>query len=152
MLEIPCDNVERVFIHAGARALEGDLRVPRDATGLVLFAHGSGSSRHSSRNRFVAAALIAAARHPSDVAAVVSRGGRPDLAAGWSGGVRAPTLLMVGGEDRTVIRLNEDAFEKLAAAEKSFEIVPGATHLFEEPGTLEAVEELATEWFARHLR
>src|SRR6266404_2420380 len=206
------DETERaVVIDAGGVALEGDLTVPSDARGLVMFAHGSGSSRHSFRNRYVAdelqhgnlgtllldlltpaeeqadrqtrhirfdiglladrligamrwlddnddtrglsvglfgastgagAALVAAARRPDRVDAVVSRGGRPDLAADELPHVRAPTLLIVGGRDNVVIELN-----KLV----SLEIVPGATHLFEEPGALERVARLAREWFVRYL-
>jgi len=200
--------------------LEGTLSVPREATGVVLFAHGSGSSRHSPRNRFVAAelqqaglgtllidllsaeeervdartgelrfdigllarrvvaatdwlarqaaatglpigcfgastgaaaALVAAAERPDVVAAVVSRGGRPDLAGDALGRVRAPTLLIVGGNDEVVLDLNRQAQATLRA-ETKLEIVPGATHLFPEPGKLERVAELARDWFTRHLR
>jgi dienelactone hydrolase len=199
--------------------LSGDLTVPDGAIGIVLFAHGSGSSRRSPRNRHVAeilqagglatllfdlltaeeeeidlrtrhlrfdipllsdrlvgatdwlgrqpdvaglpigyfgastgaaAALIAAALRPARVGAVVSRGGRPDLAGPALAQVRAPTLLIVGGLDHEVIRLNEEALARLRAA-KQLQIVPGATHLFEEPGTLERVADLARDWFARHL-
>lgn len=98
-----------------------------------------------------AAALIAAARQPEGVGAVVSRGGRPDLAGRWLGQVRAPTLLIVGGDDRQVLELNERALAQLPG-EKSVEIVPGASHLFEEPGTLEQVADLAADWFGRYLR
>ncbi|HET8548229.1 MAG TPA: dienelactone hydrolase family protein [Bryobacteraceae bacterium] len=200
-------------------ALNGDLVVPENATGLVIFAHGSGSSRLSSRNRYVArelnrgrlatllmdlltedeeridmrtrhlrfdigmladrlvnaaewsgrdpdvrhltigyfgastgggAALVAAADRPLRVGAVVSRGGRPDLAGAALARVTAPTLLIVGGEDYPVIEMNEEAMRALRC-EKRMEIVRGATHLFEEPGTLERVAELAREWFQRHL-
>lgn len=200
-------------------ALEGDLVCPPGATGVVLFAHGSGSSRFSSRNRAVAgvlqragfatllfdlltqeeeerdrltgelrfdvawlarrlirasiwarqaplvktlpfgyfgastgaaAALMAAAQQPEMVAAVVSRGGRPDLAGGSLARVRAPTLLIVGGRDTQVIELNEQAYARLKGV-KAIEIVPDATHLFEEPGALEAVAELARGWFQRYL-
>jgi len=200
-------------------SLSGDLGLPPDARGLVLFAHGSGSSRHSPRNRAVAevlqhgrlatllldlltehedladattaefrfdiplladrlvaaidwaqahaqmsslpvglfgastgaaAALMAAARRPSVVRAVVSRGGRPDLAEGSLDVVMAPTLLIVGGRDEVVIELNKQAFARLKEP-KELQIVPGATHLFEEPGALEAVSRLAREWFTRHL-
>lgn len=196
-------------------ALPGDLVVPTDARGLVLFAHGSGSSRHSVRNRWVAgslqqhglatllldllteaeaqdrrkvfdiallsrritdamqwvaqrpdlahlklglfgastgaaAALVAAAQKPSRIAAVVSRGGRPDLALAVLAQVQAPTLLIVGGRDTEVLALNRQALRALPS-EKRLEVVPGATHLFEEPGTLESVAVLATEWFRRHL-
>jgi putative phosphoribosyl transferase len=202
-------------VQIGRRRLEGLLRLPPAATGLVVFAHGSGSSRFSRRNTFVAgelgrqglgtllfdllteresedrrnvfdiallgervleaidwaaeatavaalplglfgastgaaAALVAAASRPAAVAAVVSRGGRPDLAGEALPLVRAPTLLIVGGADYGVIELNEEAATKLAC-ERSVAIVPGATHLFEEAGALEAVVELASDWFLRHL-
>jgi dienelactone hydrolase len=97
------------------------------------------------------AALVAAARRPERVAAVVSRGGRPDLAADDLPRVQAPTLLIVGGADLPVIGLNRQALDRLGAKEKGLHIVPGATHLFEEPGTLEEVARLAADWFARHL-
>lgn len=200
-------------------SLEGEVDVPADALGVVAFAHGSGSSRHSPRNRQVAsllqkagiatllfdlldareeaedirtgrlrfdiellgrrliaavdwlagepstaglpvgcfgastgaaAALVAAARRPERVAAVVSRGGRPDLAGDELGRVTAPTLLVVGGEDAMVIELNRQAQERLRC-ENRLEIVAGAGHLFEEPGALERVAELASQWFARWL-
>ena len=193
-----------------------DLEVPANARGAVLFAHGSGSSRHSPRNRYVAkvlqqaglatllidlltpqedaeranrfdivllverlagalchlqaeprtarlpvgvfgastgaaAALELAAAAPDEVRAVVSRGGRPDLASHDAlRKVRAPTLLIVGGDDAGVIELNEQAYAALGCV-KHLAIVPGATHLFEEPGTLEEVARLAAEWFTRHL-
>jgi len=205
-----------VQILLGQADLVGDLVVPEQATGLVLFAHGSGSSRLSPRNRYVAdilngaglatllvdllttqeehidlqtrefrfnigllaerligltewqsahpdlsalslgyfgastgsaAALIAAAASPR-VRAVVSRGGRPDLAASSLPRVQSPTLLIVGGDDAQVIELNQQAFEALQC-EKKLDIVPGATHLFEEPGALEAVARLAADWY-RH--
>ena len=191
------------------------LAVPEGAKGIVVFAHGSGSSRLSPRNQLVArglneaglatllfdlllpdeaedrhnvfdipllasrleealdwihgndrlasftvglfgastgaaAALVAAAHRPDAVSAVVSRGGRPDLAADLLPRVKAPTLLIVGGYDDVVIELNQRALD-LLACEKRLEIVPGATHLFEEPGTLDAVIELATAWFVRFL-
>ena len=196
------------------RRLPGLLAVPEGAIGIVVFAHGSGSSRLSPRNQHVAgglneaalatllfdlllpeeaedrrnvfdipllatrleealdwlgngplatlpiglfgastgaaAALIAAARRPDNVSAVVSRGGRPDLAAGALARVQAPTLLIVGGYDDVVIELNEGAHDMLKC-EKRLEIVPGATHLFEEPGTLDAVIDLAAAWFVRFL-
>ena len=209
-------------VHIGFGAgveLAGDLAVPASALGLVLFAHGTGSSRHSRRNQAVAAALrdrglatllldlltkgeeavdlfsgelrfdidlladrvvtatvwaaeqaptralpvgyfgastgaaaalVAAARQPTRVAAVVSRGGRPDLAEPWLADVAAPTLLIVGERDETVIELNQLAYDKLCV-ERRLEIVPGATHLFEEPGALEHVARLAGDWFTRHL-
>jgi len=195
--------------------LEGLLAVPGSAEGLVLFAHGSGSSRLSPRNTYVAealreaglgtllfdlltpteaddrrkvfdiallaerlgqatqwatenpqtgalrvgyfgastgaaAALVAAARGETDIGAVVSRGGRPDLAGQSLAKVRAPTLLIVGGLDTQVIELNREALAELRC-EKKLEIVPGATHLFEEPGTLDRVIGLARAWFVAHL-
>jgi len=208
-----------IQVRVGAVTLEGDLQVPADAPGIVLFAHGSGSSRHSPRNRFVAgvlqdgglatllidlltqdeeridartahlrfdigllagrltgaavwlkqqpdtrdlpigcfgastgggAAFLTAAQHPDLVDAVVSRGGRPDLAGPALPRVKTPTLLIVGGEDTPVIRMNEEAFAQLRC-EKRLEIVPGATHLFEEPGTLEQVARLARDWFSHYL-
>ena len=99
-----------------------------------------------------AAALVAAAQRPKDVFAVVSRGGRPDLAGSSLPLVKASTLLIVGGEDEPVIGMNEDAFEQLQMEEKQLEIVPGATHLFEEPGTLEEVAILARDWFQKESR
>jgi len=207
-----------VVVEAGRGiALGGFFEVPEGAAGIVLFAHGSGSSRHSPRNNYVAselrragfatllvdlltveedreyanrfdievlverlarslewigrerrsarlpvglfgastgaaAALRLAANEPARVAAVVSRGGRPDLAgAKFLERVRAPTLLVVGGDDTGVIELNEAAYERLGCV-KELVLVPGATHLFEEPGTLEKVARLASDWFTRHLR
>jgi pimeloyl-ACP methyl ester carboxylesterase len=201
--------------------LEGELNVPVGAGGIVLFAHGSGSSRHSPRNQFVArtireagvgtllfdlltreeesvdvytrhlrfdigllarrlvdatnwvkreadlwhlrvgyfgsstgggAALVAAAELGESVGAVVSRGGRPDLAGSDAlQRVKSPTLLIVGGLDEPVIEMNEEAYAWLRC-EKELQIVPGATHLFEEPGKLEEVARLAAEWFRRHLQ
>ncbi len=208
-----------VQIPAGDTVLNGDLTIPDDARGLVVFAHGSGSSRHSSRNRAVAqalqheryatllldlltereertdavtaefrfdvallggrvsaaldwagvderttrlslglfgastgaaAALIAAAEHPKTVRAVVSRGGRPDLAGAALEAVRAPVLLIVGGRDEVVIDLNRQALLRLAAPAQLV-IVPGASHLFEEPGALEQVVHLALDWFERYV-
>jgi dienelactone hydrolase len=208
-----------VTIEAQDAALRGDLDLAADVKGIVLFAHGSGSSRHSPRNRFVAevlrnaglgtllmdlltqaeeredatsrrhrfdidllasrltdavdwlaahpatsplaigtfgastgaaAALIAAAERPALVKAVVSRGGRPDLAGEALPQVAAPTLLVVGGDDEVVLDLNSLAFARLRC-EKRLEIVAGASHLFEEPGTLARAAELAADWFARHL-
>jgi pimeloyl-ACP methyl ester carboxylesterase len=206
-----------VRIPVEGELLPGDLDVPEGALGLVVFAHGSGSSRLSPRNREVAsalrasgrlgtllfdlltpgedrdyqtrfdiplltsrllevtrwllgeptiprlpvgyfgastgaaAALGAAAEARSTVDAVVSRGGRPDLAGDALGRVVAPTLLIVGGLDTQVIDLNQDALRRLGAVEKRLEIVPGATHLFEEPGTLEQVSSLSADWFDRYL-
>ena len=200
--------------------LDGNVAVVDQATGLVLFAHGSGSSRRSPRNQFVArtlnqaglatllldlltreeesvdlytrehrfdisllaerlvwvtewvkqqkqiavlsigyfgsstgagAALVAAAALPNDVAAVVSRGGRPDLAGAALPKVKAPTFLIVGGEDHVVIELNEQARSQMKC-ECEIEIVPGATHLFEELGALEKVAKLASDWFVSHLK
>jgi dienelactone hydrolase len=214
------DHLERtVSIPIGGITLEGTLGVPASPTGIVLFAHGSGSSRFSPRNRFVArvfrdgglgtllldllspseevvdevtrhhrfdipmladrlvvaidwlraqrdtadlpiglfgastgggAALVAAAERQAVVNAVVSRGGRPDLAEESLPLVEAPTLLIVGGRDDLVITLNEQARDRMRA-EVRLEIVPGATHLFEEPGALEQVATLAREWFLSHL-
>jgi dienelactone hydrolase len=206
---------KRTDVAIGSHALPGELVVPADAAGLVVFAHGSGSSRLSPRNIYVAsvlheqglgtllfdlltereaaqrtnvfdipllsarigealdwidaqgglatmpvglfgastgaaAALVAAAVRPQRVAAVVSRGGRPDLAGDHLPRVAAPTLLIVGGDDHTVLQLNRAALAELRC-EKRLEIVPGATHLFEEPGTLESVAALAAGWLARHL-
>jgi len=208
------------ILSTGVR-LEGIVSLPEDAKGLVLFIHGSGSSRHSPRNQFVAqmlqegglatllfdlltaseeeidlrtrrlrfdidllaqrtarvlecldlqpyahelkrglfgsstgaaAALIAAAELPDKVDAVVSRGGRPDLAGEALAKVQAPTLLIVGGHDEVVIDLNEQALAQMQPGEeKKLVIVPGASHLFEEPGTLEDAARLARDWFQRHL-
>jgi putative phosphoribosyl transferase len=208
-----------VRILAGAVTLEGNLDIPAGAEGVVLFAHGSGSGRHSPRNRYVAevlrheglgtllldlltseeeridlktahlrfdipllagrlggatdwiarqpetqhlrigyfgastgsaAALLAAAEHPDMIKAIVSRGGRPDLAGAALPRVKTPTLLLVGGQDSAVIDLNRTAMAALTT-EKKLVIVPGATHLFEEPGTLEEVARLAAGWFKRYL-
>jgi putative phosphoribosyl transferase len=209
LLRIQTDDVE----------LEGFLVIPANAIGLVVFAHGSGSSRHSSRNKYVAsilqkaglgtllfdlltqeeeaidlrtrnlrfdipmlarrvagvtdwlrsqpltqnyaigyfgastgaaAALIAASRHPHTVHAVVSRGGRPDLADNALPHVGAATLLIVGGEDLPVLELNWEAY-RLLRCKKQLEIIPGATHLFEEPGTLDMAARLARDWFRENL-
>ncbi len=205
-----------VSIPINVHDLEGDLAVPEGAQGLVVFVHGSGSGRHSPRNRHVArvlnqaglatllfdlltreedtvyenrfdielltnrlvdvthwvrghpvvnwlriwkfgastgaaAALRAAARSTADVAAVVSRGGRPDLAMSYLGRVRAPTLLIVGEYDDVVIELNQHALEVIGTVDKALIIVPGATHLFEEAGALDLVAGHAVEWFTRHL-
>jgi len=213
-------NQTEMKIPIGNVVVEGTLTLVPGAKGVVLFAHGSGSSRFSPRNRYVAkefnkanfgtllfdlltkeeeeediitaeyrfniallaerligatewlghdpktkklsfgyfgastgaaAALIAAAKLPNEIAAVVSRGGRPDLAGDYLSGVAAPTLLIVGGLDTEVIELNREAMDQMTA-EKKLIIVPGATHLFEEPGTLEQVAKLSTEWFLRYLR
>jgi putative phosphoribosyl transferase len=210
-----------VRVSAGGVTLEGNLAVPDPAVGVVLFAHGSGRSRHRPRNQFVArqlesaglatllidlltaeeeraerftrhlrfdiglladrlagatdwlaynlrtadlpigyfgastgggAALVAAAERPERVAAVVSRGGRPDLAGESLPRVSAPTLLIVGGDDVPVIDMNQWALDRLGSRVKELAIVPGATHLFEEPGTLEEVARLAANWFIQHLR
>jgi putative phosphoribosyl transferase len=200
---------------ADGRRLEGVLHVPAGAVGVVVFAHGSGSGRHSPRNQFVAgalreaglatllldlleeeeaadrdkvfdidllaerlqaaadwlaadpqtralrlgyfgastgagAALVAAAQRPGAVGAVVSRGGRPDLARAALPEVQAPTLLIVGGDDGVVVQLNEDALRRLRCP-KSLVVIPGATHLFPEPGALEEVARLAADWFRRNL-
>jgi putative phosphoribosyl transferase len=208
-----------VHVAADAVTLDGNLRLPEDARAVVLFAHGSGSGRHSSRNRHVAqllneaklatllidlltaneeaidlhtghlrfdiellarrlvsatdwltqradtrylpigyfgastgaaAALVAATKRPDVIGAIVSRGGRPDLAGPALPRVRAPTLLIVGGNDVQVIELNRIALPQLGG-EKRLVIVPGATHLFEEPGALDEVARLARDWFERHL-
>ena len=210
--------MDEVRIPAGPEILDGNLTIPEIATALVLFVHGSGSSRHSPRNQYVArtlnnaglatllfdlltpeeelidartaehrfniallaerlvyatkwatereqtrelelgyfgsstgggAALVAAAKLPDAVGAVVSRGGRPDLAGEALPKVKAPTLLIVGGNDDVVIELNEKARAQMCC-EVKLEIVPGATHLFEEPGTLEKVAQLASDWFLLH--
>ena len=208
-----------VRVSTGPVTLEGSLGIPNSAGGVVLFAHGSGSGRHSPRNRYVArvlreanlatllidlltedeeevdlrttrlrfdigllarrlvgatdwlvqnpdteqlrigyfgastgagAALVAAAERPDEVGAIVSRGGRPDLASDALPLVKAPTLLIVGGNDEPVIGMNEEALARMRA-EKRLEIIPGAGHLFEEPGALEEVARLAANWFAHHL-
>lgn len=204
-----------VEVRSAQRRLKGILSIPAEATGMVIFAHGSGSGRLSPRNQFVArslqdgglatllldlleeeesadrrkvfdvdllatrldsaaawvkqepeardlrigyfgastgaaAALIAAARKPAEVAAVVSRGGRPDLAAEYLPLVEAPTLLIVGGDDDIVVELNQQALS-LMRCRKEMVVVPGATHLFEEPGTLEQVAQHAGAWFQRYL-
>jgi putative phosphoribosyl transferase len=208
-------TVSEVEIPSFGQKLSGILSIPRNAKGVVAFAHGSGSGRFSPRNQYVAgvlqkaglatllldllgedeaeyrgkvfdirllaerlqsaadwletepatsalplgyfgastgagAALVAAALKPENVRAVVSRGGRPDLAREYLPQVQAPTLLIVGGEDDVVIELNKQAFRMLECKEELV-IVPGATHLFEEPGTLEEVARLAKEWFIRYL-
>ncbi|MFI2432640.1 dienelactone hydrolase family protein [Streptomyces sp. NPDC018693] len=211
---------ESVLVPADGATIPGDLVVPPEARAVVLFAHGSGSSRHSPRNRAVAAelrtaglgtllidllteeeerrdeltaehrfdipllggrlahaldwlaaqpttrelpvvlfgastgaaaALVAAARRPDRVAAVVSRGGRPDLAGDALPAVRAPVLLVVGGRDTDVLALNEEAARRMSAPH-DLHVVPGATHLFEEPGALEEVAETVRRWCAERLR
>lgn len=213
------DLPHSVRVETGDAVLEGILTVPARAMGVVLFAHGSGSSRHSPRNQFVAgvlnsrgigtllmdlltteeeavdlrtrhlrfdlgllarrlrgatkwlqrhdetrhlpiglfgsstgggAALITAAEIPDAIGAVVSRGGRPDLAGDALPIVKAPTLLIVGGLDRSVIQMNRDAANRMSA-DHEISIIPGATHLFEEPGTLEQVADQAADWFLDHL-
>ncbi len=213
-------NIADVTIDLADASLPGDLALPDDPAGVVLFAHGSGSSRHSPRNRAVAAglndagigtllidllteeegradavtgelrfdielltgrlvgaidwlasapptadypvglfgastgaaaALAAAARRPERVTAVVSRGGRPDLAGDALERVTAPVLLIVGARDPQVLRLNDDAAGRLRSAEHKLEIVPHASHLFEEPGALEQVTAMAARWFGRYL-
>jgi putative phosphoribosyl transferase len=211
--------MKEVNIPTGSVVVQGNLTLPDNATTLVLFAHGSGSSRHSPRNQFVArtlneaglatllfdsltaeeeaidlytreyrfdiallaerlvhatnwakqqpatrelrvgyfgsstggaAALVAAAELPDETAAVVSRGGRPDLAGDALPKVKTPTLLIVGGEDHVVIDLNQQARAQMRC-EVKLAIVPGATHLFEEPGALEQVAQLAGDWFVTHV-
>jgi putative phosphoribosyl transferase len=211
--------MSEVQIRAGRPVLSGNLNIPDGATALVLFAHGSGSSRHSPRNQFVArtlndarlatllfdlltqqeeaidmqtrehrfdihllaerlvhatkwakqqektsnlrigyfgsstggaAALVAAVDNPQHVGAVVSRGGRPDLAEEALPKVQTPTLLIVGGNDDIVIELNEQARDRMRC-EVKLEIIPHATHLFEEPGALEKVAQLASDWFVSHI-
>jgi dienelactone hydrolase len=211
--------MSEVQIEAGRAVLSGNLSIPKNASAIVLFAHGSGSSRHSPRNQFVArtlneaglatllfdlltqkeeaidmqtrelrfdvrllaerlvhamkwarqqpqtrdlligyfgsstggaATLMTAADNPKDAGAVVSRGGRPDLAGDALPKVHAPTLLIVGGNDDIVIELNEQARDRMRC-EVKLEIVPGATHLFDEPGALERVAKLASDWFSLHL-
>ncbi|MHB1546313.1 MAG: dienelactone hydrolase family protein [bacterium] len=210
---------KEVLIRINDKNIYGNLEIPPKAKSLVIFAHGSGSGRFSTRNRYVAgilnknnlgtllfdlltaeeetidnytaeyrfniellakrlvdvtdwilkenslkglklgyfgastgaaAALIAAAERPDVIYAVVSRGGRPDLAMRSLPKVKAPTLLIVGGEDFDVIELNKTAYKNISA-EKKLEIIPGATHLFEEPGTLEDVSRLSAGWFTEHL-
>lgn len=216
----PTGEEREIHIPSAGVELAANLVMPEHAAGIVLFAHGSGSSRHSPRNRRVArqlqqagfatllmdlltedeeqvdlhtrqhrfdipllaerlagatgwvgryhatqalpvgyfgastggaAALVAATELPARVAAVVSRGGRPDLAGEALGRVRAPTLLIVGGLDTVVIDLNKEAMTKMTHAEVRLEIVPGASHLFEEPGALDEVARLAIDWFRAHL-
>src|SRR5919198_809499 len=156
---------DQVRVKAGPVTLEGNLGIPERARGVVLFAHGSGSGRHSPRNRFVAGQLREAGLATllvdlltEDEEAVDQYTahlrfdiGLLDLAGDCLQSVRAPTLLIVGGDDEPVIGLNEGALARLAAPVKKLVIVPGATHLFEEPGKLDEVSRLAAEWFTRHL-
>ncbi|HLH08020.1 MAG TPA: dienelactone hydrolase family protein [Terriglobales bacterium] len=208
-----------VTLSANGATLEGVLAVPEQPRGIILFAHGSGSSRHSPRNQYVAevlyshrvatllfdlltrdeepsdrynqalrfnipflanrligatkwimdvrslkdlkigyfgastgagAALMAAAKLPEAVCAIVSRGGRPDLAADFLHEVHVPTLLIVGGDDEPVIAMNHLALQKIGCADKKLIVIPGASHLFQEPGTLEEVAKIATHWFCQH--
>ncbi len=212
--------VEPVRLPTAGAMLDGDLALPENPAGLVVFAHGSGSGRHSPRNRYVAAtlqnvglgtllldllapaeeeldrksarfrfdvrllasrllgvtedlaadgrvgslpigffgastgagaALLASAAWPEALRAVVSRGGRPDLAGGALARVRAPTLLIVGGADVTVLELNREALQRIGASQKELRVIPGASHLFPEPGALEEVSRLAAEWFRTYL-
>jgi putative phosphoribosyl transferase len=212
-------NSRLIYIPVGRAEIQGDLHIPEKSTSIVVFAHGSGSSRLSPRNKYVAdvlndagiatllidlltpdeelidfqtarlrfdidlladrlttvthwlrgqsatdklhlgyfgastgaaAALVAAGREPEFVEAIVSRGGRPDLAGSWLKKVQAPTLLIVGGNDKVVIELNYQAAAELRA-EHRLEIIPNAAHLFEEPGALEQVAALARDWFDEHL-
>jgi putative phosphoribosyl transferase len=212
-------NESEVKVQAGSAEIAGFLTIPPNVRGIVLFAHGSGSSRHSRRNQYVAnvlheagmatllidlltpaeetqdditgelrfdidfladrllganewlmqhpstaslplgyfgastgggAALVAAARRPN-VAAVVSRGGRPDMVEHFLRNVKAPTLLIVGGNDLPVIALNKRAYDQLRC-EKRMEVMPGASHLFEEPGKLQQVAKLASDWFRVHMQ
>lgn len=210
---------ETVRIPVADEYIEGELAIPKEAKALIVFAHGSGSSRFSPRNQFVArflqkshfatllidlltpkeesydqltreirfnidllstrlllivnwlehsphkhfpvgyfgsstgaaGALIAAAKKSEPIFAIVSRGGRPDLAKNYLAQVKAPTLFIVGGEDFGVIELNKQAYDVLTSP-KSFKIIPGATHLFEEPGALESVSSYASEWFSEKIR
>jgi putative phosphoribosyl transferase len=173
------DHLSAEDITIGVHALEGQLTVPRDPIGTVIFAHGSGSSRFSPRNRFVATelskkgfaallfdlltaeeaedrrnvfdiALLAGRVVEASDAAVVSRGGRPDLAASDLAQVQAPTILIVGGADFEVIDLNRAATDQMNCV-RSMRIVEGATHLFEETGALEQVVEAAAVWFRSHM-
>ena len=206
---------ESLKIKVGDVVLEGELNIPENPTGLIIFSHGSGSSRFSPRNRLVsqflnengfgtflfdlltqeedqvyetrfdigllserlekvtryllklpeinnlsfgyfgastgaASALIAASKLQTKIKAVVSRGGRPDMASGYLEDVKAPSLLIVGELDFDVLKLNQEAFEQLIC-QKSLMIIGGATHLFEEPGTMAQVAELSLEWFLKHL-
>ena len=211
---------EPVRLPVAGATLEGDLAIPENAAGLIVFAHGSGSGRHSPRNRYVAsslqneglgtllldlltpaedaadrhtgrfrfdirllasrlldvtaelernervralpigffgastgagAALLAAAAWPEGLRAVVSRGGRPDLAGGALARVRVPSLLIVGGADVTVLELNREALKRIGDARGELRVIPGASHLFPEPGALEEVSRLAADWFRTHL-
>ncbi|MGH8685389.1 MAG: dienelactone hydrolase family protein [Nitrosospira sp.] len=220
-LGAPVLETKAVRIPAGGVLLNADLAIPAEARAIIVFAHGSGSGRHSPRNRYVAetlngygfatlladlltekeetidlrtrhlrfdipmladrlvdiatwlqsesqmkhlkigwfgastgagAALIAAARHPENIMAIVSRGGRPDLAGDYLSEVTAPVLLIVGENDPEVLELNKWALARLSHAPSELEIVPNATHLFEEPGTLEAAALAAAQWFQGNLK
>jgi len=220
MVQLAIDTEQSIVIPCGSVNLDGIFHMPKNAHGIVLFAHGSGSSRFSARNQFVArilnqaklatllfdlltpseeeedtktlkirfnieflanrlvtvtdwiqaqspthglpigyfgastgggAALSAAAKRPNAIKAVVSRGGRPDLAGEALAEVRAPTLLIVGGNDPQVIELNQEALINLQVSTKRLEIIPGASHLFEEPGTLQEASRLARDWFNEYL-
>jgi alpha-beta hydrolase superfamily lysophospholipase len=140
------------------RALRFDINVLADRLAAATKWLGSVAIAHDlpfgyfGASTGAAAALVAAARHPGVISAVVSRGGRPDLAGTFLRSVAAPTLLIVGSADVTVLELNRKALAQLACENRELAVVPGATHLFEEPGTLERVSELASQWFARFLR
>jgi pimeloyl-ACP methyl ester carboxylesterase len=137
-----------VIVHSAGAELAGLLTLPDPAAGLVVFAHGSGSSRFS--RRLIGAIAAAAAARPDPVGAVVSRGGRPDLAPEALPLVGSPTLFLVGAQDVEVLQLNSQAAAQLIAPH-AIQLVPGATHLFEEPGTLEQAAHLARDWFLQHL-
>jgi putative phosphoribosyl transferase len=218
--ESPSTNLE-VSIDVESAILEGMLRLAPNADSIVLFVHGSGSSRHSPRHQYVAdilysqrvstllfdlltheeessdqynaelrfnipflanrligatkwimstpetrdlkigyfgastgagAALVAAAKLPGVVRAVVSRGGRPDLAGACLSAVRIPTLLIVGGDDEPIIEINRAALQKIGCPDKKLIVIPGATHLFEEPGALKEVARIAADWFVYHFK
>jgi pimeloyl-ACP methyl ester carboxylesterase len=154
LADLLTEEEERVDLHTGQLRFDIDLLAARVAA--VVDWLGSGDDTAPlpiglfGASTGASAALVAAADRPDKVKAVVSRGGRPDLARDALPRVKAPTLLIVGGRDEVVLDLNRQAYERLQC-EKRLEVVPGATHLFEEPGTLERVAELATEWFSSHL-
>ena len=148
---------ESFTVGIGTSVVEGDLTVPGDAAGVVVFAHGSGSSRHSPRNQAVARALqdhrfatLLLDMLSQEEDRAEAAGGRPDLAGAALEGVRCPVLLIVGGHDDTVRRLNKAAAARLPGT-RELVVVPGAGHLFEEPGALEQVADAAAGWFDRHL-